>query len=181
VKRALIVATVILFVSHLYAGQQKTPDLRQQASFCEDGPDETVLKPIPLPSEVVSALMYTAEANAARESAENKGRNLNPATLFKGTTVHLAKSVDVFYLVMGSFPMSGADNTWFWIVRSSGNGATILLWAGANCVDISRKGTLGYKDIVTTWSSARYAKTTIYKYSGRSYKVWRTKSRPVSW
>ena len=74
--------------------------------------------------------------------------------------------------------MSGADNTWFWIVRQDGQRASILLFAGANCLDLDSRKTLGYRDVVMTWASRAEIITVRYAYNGKEYKLLRTSSRP---
>ncbi len=175
---SLLPAIVFVFVGYVYAGQQQNPAISEQVSFCEDGPDETILKPIPLPSGVVTAVVNSRGANMAREWAEEKGRSFDPATLLKGTEIHLTSSTDRFYLLVATFPMSAADAAWFWIVRLSGNKASILLWVSANCVEISRRYAAGYRDIVTRWASANHSETMTYRYDGKIYKLWRRRSRP---
>lgn len=157
--------------SCLLSAQGRSAAPRQQTSLCGEGsPDEDLIKPIPLPPSVVSILMNTAEGKAANEWAENEHKHLDTSTLFTGTKIRLSHSAEVIYLVRGSAPMSGADNTWFWIVRHSRRETAILLWAGANCLDIKREYTSGYRDVETAWSSASETVGTVYKYDGKSYK-----------
>ena len=154
---------------------------QQQTSFCEDrGPEDLTRKPVPLPSAIVTTLMNTTEGKEASK-VRIDGKIPNPSTLFKGTRVRLADSGGLFFVVMGSFPMTGADNTWLWVVRQSGNRATVLLFTGANCLEISPKTTLGYRDIETTWSSASTTRTETYTYTGKSYKLQHARSRPNKW
>ena len=161
-----------LLAGHVAAGESRSKTAREQASFCEEGgPDDLVLKPLPLPSVIRATVMNTKEGKEAREIASRNGDELDPEKLLKGTKVHLTDSHELFFVVMGQSPMSGADNTWFWVVRTSGKSATILLFAGGNCLDINGTKTLGYRDIVTTWSSASITRTEIYKYGGESYKL----------
>lgn len=146
--------------------------------FCEyDRPGNLPLKP--LPNEVLRAVMDTKEGKEAQQSATAEAKKLAPEELLEGTQVHLTASRELFFAVMGSYPLSGADNTWFWLVRKSGKSASILLFAGASCLTFSQRKTLGYADVVTTWSSAAVTVTQTYRYDGRSYKLWRTKSRRV--
>jgi hypothetical protein len=106
---------------------------------------------------------------------QHKTHEVDPAKLLKGTTVHLSNSPSRFFVVMGSeLPLSGVDNTWFWIVQETGQNATVLLWAGANCLHIESTKTHGYRDVLVRWSVAAGTKTDIYKFDGTSYKLRRT-------
>ncbi len=145
---------------------------REQTSFCAD---EGVLLATPPPQTVVTAIMNSREARQATLDASTKPTEVDLAKLLKGTTVHLSNSPSRFFVVMGSeLPLSGVDNTWFWIVQETGQNATVLLWAGANCLHIESTKTHGYRDVLVRWSVAAGTKTDIYKFDGTSYKLRRT-------
>jgi hypothetical protein len=173
-------AIIAISLSVAFFARQATaaaPLVQQQTSFCEDGAPDDLRKPTPLPSAIVATLMNRPEAKDVRK-AQIDGKTVNPSTLFKGAKVRLTDSGDLFFLVVGRSPMSGADSTWFWIVRQSRKRAAVLLFAGANCVDISQKRTHGYRDIETTWSSASETRTETYRYNGQSYTLQQAKLRP---
>jgi hypothetical protein len=71
---------------------------------------------------------------------------------------------------MGIFPMSGADNTWFWVVRSAHKDPKAVLFAGGNSVEMMTRRTNGYRDIRSAWSSAATTIVCIYKFDGTEYK-----------
>jgi len=56
----------------------------------------------------------------------------------------------------------------------SGQKVTVLLWAGANCLNIKSTKTHGYRHVLAEWSSAAVSKTEIYKFDGKSYRLRRT-------
>lgn len=176
-----IIAFALLFASVFSFGQKAKHASVKQTSFCEDAPDDdSRLKPTILPRSVVAELMNTEQGKDANELAENEGTHLDPAKVLRGTKIHLSDSGGPFYLVMGSHPMSGADNTWFWLVRDDSKRANVLLFAGGNCLDIGTKSTLGYRNITTFWSSPSETITTTYVYDGRRYRLLRKRSRPNS-
>lgn len=178
-KRAIaaVVLSAVTIAGHLVA--QRTD--QEQTSFCPDSPSDDLRKPTPLPTVVVTALMETKEGREARRLARNEGKRLNPSHLFRGMKVRLSDSPDVFFLVIGDSPMSGADNTWFWVVRQSDRGASILLWAGANCLNIKKSSTHGFRDIETEWSSASQTIAETYVYDGKAYRLQQRKSQPARW
>jgi hypothetical protein len=156
-------------------GNAQTP--KEQTSFCEAGaPDELLLVPTPIPQTVITAVMNSNEGKQAKADAVAKHTELNPVKLLKGTTVHLSNSPSRFFIVMGAeMPLSGVDNTWFWIVQESGQNDTVLLWAGANCLHIKSTRTHGFRDLVAKWSSAAASRTETYKFDGKSYRLHRTR------
>jgi|SRR5579872_5167261 len=173
-------ASMFLFV--LFAGpaaESKAKIAHEQTSFCgDDAPDDLKMKSDPLPPMVIAAVMNTREGKEARGDARSHGEELVPEEILKGTKVHIANTHALFYLVIGSSYMSGADNTWFWIVRQAHKNAQVLLFTGGNCLDISGKKSFHYRNIVMTWSSSNDTLTEIYHYNGRLYKRWKSKSVP---
>jgi hypothetical protein len=173
------ITLTILLTSIICLGQKPKHAVAEQTSFCEDGADDLELKPVALPRLVLATVMNTKEGrDAQRELSQSEGTERDPTRLLKGKEIRLSDSGNRFFLVMGTYPMSGADNTWFWIVRQNGHKASILLFTGGNCLDLSAKTTLGYRNVITTWSSPSETETTTYVYDGKGYKVLRKRSHP---
>lgn len=149
----------------------------QHTRFCEEGPAEVVINPVPLPSEVLNAVMRSKEGKLALGEARERHSKLEPATLLKGAPLQLSNSGDPFFILMGSGPLTGADNTWFWIVRQSGHRTSVLLSLHANCVSIGPKKRQGYADVGTSWSSAAVSRTEIFRFNGKHYRLWRSSWR----
>jgi hypothetical protein len=179
VKRTVL--PLVTLAASLLGAAVAQSSSRRQTSFCDDdAPDNLRLKASPLPRAVLTALANTKEAREVQREAKNKGSSFNIATLFRGAEVTLADDPDKMFLVIGKEPMAGADNTWFWIVRQSGDKAEILLWAGANCLNIEKSSKLGFRDIQTEWSSASYSITEAYSFNGTTYKLTKRKSHAVN-
>jgi hypothetical protein len=173
------VAFGLVLASNVSLAQNRKPATAEQSSFCEgEAPDNLQLQTTVLPRKVVAKVMDTVQGRDAKELADNEGKELDPTKILKGMKIKLSDSRGSFFIVMGSYPMSGADNTWFWIVRDEGQKTDILLFAGGNCLDLSTKETLGYRDVVTTWSSPSETTTTTYAYDGEEYQAQRRSSRP---
>ncbi len=162
-----------------FAGSQSHAQTRvlREITFCEENTPYSVLLKSPVPTAIVSALMNTVEGRRARREARDKGKPLAESALFVGTRIRLAGSAGTFFVVMGSSPMSGADNTWFWLVQQQGAKVTILLFTGGNCLTLLPTMTSGYRDIEADWASPGFARTEIYKWNGQSYKLRRRRSR----
>jgi hypothetical protein len=137
-------------------------------------------KPAPVPTDIVALLM---DGPAGKQALDNSSGSEvpDPAEMFKGSEIHLSVSEDVVLVVIGSAPMSGADNTWFWVVGSVGSKPKILRWAGSDCFTVLPTRTVGYKDIQVVWSSPQEASTAVYKFDGTRYKKWRKTRRANSY
>ncbi len=177
-KTRPIVLVLAIFAAQFANVECAAQSSNEQTTFCEGGvPDGSGLKPAPIPKEVIDAVMRSEGGKEAR--AFPSGTALNPEKLLRGTPLQLSNDGTTAFLLMGSIPLSGVDNTWFWIVRESGYKASVLLWVGANCVKMMPTNTNGYRDVVSVWSSAADTLTETYKYDGKIYRLARkvTKSR----
>ncbi len=102
------------------------------------------------------------------EPAERAG----VSKLWKGLPVHLRSQQQVDMIVRGDFPMSGGDNTWFWIITSV-NYHPVAFWVQGNVVTILRSRHHGYADIRTDWAAGSNRATRIFRSDGRRYKLFR--------
>jgi hypothetical protein len=96
-------------------------------------PEQTVFREsepihhaVPVPPKVLGALLETKEVKKVLGSAREL-QSENPSQLFRATPVRLGGPEEVDLVVEGISPVSGADNTWFWIVCSAESAPTIIL------------------------------------------------------
>jgi hypothetical protein len=165
------VCLVLVALFGLSAPQtQIAQPMREQTSFSEFG---TIESPLPLATDVLKVLMKTEAARSPLVYA--KDLLSNPAKLFRGAEVHLDGSSEIDLVVIGITPMSGADNGWFWIVRSTPGNPKVLLWVGGNSIDVVEGRTNGYRDILSYWSNPNGTSTRIYHFDGMKYKLWKEK------
>lgn len=101
----------------------------------------------------------------------------NPAQLFRAAEVHLSRLDEADLVVIGVGAMSGADQGWFWVVRSTRKDPNIILFAGGNSLALMDGRTNGYRDIRCVWSSPSETISTIYHFDGKEYKVWKKQQR----
>jgi hypothetical protein len=174
--------TIRLLLAFTLAPTQLTPrecaaqPQKEQTTFCETGaPAEDELKPVPLPTEVLTAVMNSELGKQAQADAKERHLELDPTKLLKGAPIQLSNTRSRSFILIGDAPpLPGVDNTWFWIVGLSGGRATTLLRMGANCVELLPTKTLGYRDISAHWSSAAGASVKTHKFDGESYKLRRS-------
>jgi len=91
------------------------------------------------------------------------------AELFKAIKIHLGGSKELDYVVFGAIPMSGADNTWYWIVRSNPTPAMVSFFTNLNRFILLKTRNNGYPKIRSEWCSAAECITRIYHYNGLRY------------
>jgi hypothetical protein len=121
--------------------------------------------------------MNSEQAREAIADSKTKGMKLDPEKVLQGRTVRLSGDGVATFLLMGSYPLAGADNTWFWIVRRSGQAASVVLWVAGNCVNIKRTSSLGYRDIEANWFSAGTTISETFRYDGKTYRLARKETR----
>lgn len=119
---------------------------------------------------VLNSLLRTKEAKSAEDRVKNRDHE-ELRRLFEAVNVHLSDpGAESDQVVVGKFPMAGADCDWFWLVRVVSGRAEVILFANGSSLELLGKQTNGYRDIRTVWSSAAgYTLTDIYCYNGARY------------
>ena len=126
---------------------------------------------------LLAAIMGTKEGKEARELFSNEGKELVPVEVLQGAPVRMAGSRESFFIVLGSAQCQAPITPGSGLSGKLAKNASILLFAGGNCLSIERTKHLGYRDIQTDWSSAAgYYVKAFYRYTGQSYKLWRRKA-----
>jgi hypothetical protein len=73
--------------------------------------------------------------------------------------------------------MRGADNDWFWVVRSPHAHPRVLFFAGCSEFEVMRSKTNGYRNIHTLRASAGVESEQTYYFDGASYQLWKEANR----
>lgn len=142
---------------------------REESSFTESHPFK---HPVPVPLSVLNLLSRRPEVKDnlfLHNVRDSKPKNLG--RLFTASQIHLGPADEVDLIIMGNEGMGGADNAYFWVVRSAYQNPVIVLWAGADGLDVLMTKTNGYRDIWTGWNSPSEELTELYKFDGGSYKL----------
>lgn len=166
-KLAFVMIFALLAQGIAKAQSPATKRIGEQTSFHED--DKSFDNAMRLPDNVLNALKATKEA---REILGDKP-DLNSdqlAELFSAVEVHLSVPNEADYIVKGNFPLVGADNSWFWIVRSTPILPKVILFANGNSITLMKRRTNGYRNIRSDWSSAAESITEVFRFNGSSYK-----------
>jgi hypothetical protein len=149
--------------------------------FREDSP---ISHPASIPDSVLNMLLQTDAGKEGLEFSRNcvaahrcDSKWSDPANLFRAAEVCLDGSDDVDLIVIGVCPMCGADNGWFWVVRSPHKNPSVVLWAGGNSLEVLGSRTHGIRDVRSLWSSPSETDETIYHFNGSKYKQWKKTSR----
>jgi len=124
-----------------------------------------------LPSDLVlNALLNSAEAkDTETHEVLAKYDWVSSRKLFQVVRIDISDTNEEDYIALGSGPMTGADNSWFWIVRTNQGKAQVLLFTNGLTVRILHRKTNGYRDIEEVWGGNVGIVTRLYRYNGSGY------------
>jgi len=151
-----------------FAQQHRDNSSSEPTTFIAD--EESFEPSVPTPPKVLAALVTTDAGKQGLAFASAKGEPVL-ADLFRAVEVHLSASEDTALVVRGVGWMSGADNDWFWIVRSPQQQPKVILWCGGNSLELLDSKSGGYMDVRCTWSSASETVTRSYRYVEGRYRL----------
>ena len=123
---------------------------------------------VAIPADVIAAILQSEEGKEGLESLADSER-AHPEKFFKARSLSLDRDKEQDFIVLGSGPFTGADNSWFWIVRQTPSATKSVLWIGAINVAVLKRRTHGLDDIESDWCSAAVCTTRRYKFGGAKY------------
>jgi len=176
-KRLLAVIVVIAALSDawsLLAQSKSSKPAAEQRAFYEDCMGGDKNRPcvfdhsVPLPKNVLDILRASKEARESRDALKDYDRD-GFSQLFKAAVIHLGGPEETDYVVMGEFPMGGADAPWFWIVRSDQSLPKVIFFTFANGFEILKSISNGYPNIRSIAWTGCCRFTNLYQYNGQRY------------
>jgi len=158
-----------------------------QGQTARPAPEQTEFSPdyghpiqheVPVSPGVLRVLLKSPEVRDTLQDAKESAQHAT-SQLFTTAEVHLGPAKEIDLVVYGISPMTGGDNDWFWIVLSARKNPKVVLFAGGSSLEVMSSRTNGYRDIRSGWASASQASTKIYKFNGRTYKLWKERWHEV--
>ncbi len=128
----------------------------------------------PIPKNVLRLLAHRKEV---RESLAGS-KNQHPEKLFHATKTHLYSANQTDLVVVGERPVSGADNNWFWVVRSVDTNPAVVLWVGCNSLTVRTTRRNEYRDISSDTATAGIMIHEAYRFDGRVHKLVKRTEKP---
>jgi hypothetical protein len=180
--KPLKIFTQLFFIAAFvfFARGQTTPSSKPVAERTYFNESEMSEYCVTLPPDILQAVLKTKEVEEALSHASREKQN-NPIKLFLGAKIHLSTQARVDWVVKGVFPLSGADNDWFWIVSSVDNIPKVVLWTGCLSLEVRSSKTNGYRDIRSSWNSASSAADIKeYRFNGKKYILWKRSQQTLS-
>lgn len=131
------------------------------------GEDAALQHEVPVPAAVLKVVLQTPAAKQGLDFASVKGED--PSKMFRAAEIRLSNSNETDLIVLGQDWMTGADNDWFWLVRSANKSPRVVLFVGGTPVELRHSVTNGYRDIVSHFYTASEANKSVYHFDGKSY------------
>jgi hypothetical protein len=138
----------------------------EPTSFYED--DDSFKYSVPIPDNVIDVLRNSEEAKEMQNELKDYDRD-DFARLFKAVVIHLGGTDEINYVVMGEYPMGGADAPWFWIVRYDQSHPKLIFYTFAGGFSLLKTRNSGYPDIRSDAGTASIEVKEIYHYNGQQY------------
>ena len=173
---AVLIISIFAALPGVFVIRAQKPAPSAEQTYFEEGAE--LQNPETISPAALKVLLESKEGAAAQDDAEDEHKD--PSAYFRAASVHLSTPDQVDFVVGGVCPLCGADNGWFWIVRSGRQNPKVILFANGNSIKILDTKSDGYRDIRSSWSSPQETLTTIYHYNGQRYQVWqkrRTQNR----
>lgn len=147
---------------------------------------ETLSDSQPVPPEVATAILASMKQTSNRLRPADVQNLLGTAPLdqwFTGVPIPLGNEKETDLLVWGrQIWLTGADNTWYWIVRSRPGQPIVLLFApGTNTLSVLRAKNNNHRVVQTFFNTAADDDVTekIFRYQGGRYRLFKEKHQPL--
>jgi hypothetical protein len=135
------------------------------------GLDSSFENPVYLSKSVLGALISSKGAGQVREWIRQHPEH-DLSYWFKAKQVHLTNASEVDFAVLGTVP--GGDCNQFWVVRQLQGRPQVVLFAGANTLEILASKHGGVHDIRVDWWGGRgYGWAELYRFNGSRYVPFR--------
>lgn len=177
-RRIQIILLLVLITPTIQG--QKSEAAHEQANFSEQSP---IQRPVSLPPNIFKMLLQRNEVKQDLPFFIDS-KPATPDQLFTTTEIHLSSTSEADLVVAGIPPMTGADNDWYWIIRTGHKNPKVILFLGCNGFQVLKTTTNGYHDIRSFWGAGIVSITRIYKFNGIRYKLWKKVERedyPCEW
>lgn len=152
-----------------------TPQINEQSAFSAE--DEKVDSPVKVPDGVLEILRKDQRVLQYLE-AERKSPTELTSEPFLASEIHLdgPKEIDLVIIGIGWFRGNGAT---FWVFRNLPDGYRLVLKATAHDLIAQRARSNGFRNISTGSPIAGSSIEIVYRFDGKKYEQYRTRSQPI--
>jgi hypothetical protein len=101
---------------------------------------------------------------------------------FQASAIHLSSAKQTDFLVIGHVPTSDDSMVHYWLVRTRGEQADVVLVVGGHTLHLAQSRNHGLRDVVVSFSFADGVSSMRYVFNGHRYveaSGWRYKNYAV--
>lgn len=176
-QRLVGIAGIIIFVSmqNSACGQKKGPT--DEPLFITDANSFRNAKPVPF--ETARILFHSLQQPPFKDRMSDLRDLERLAPLgrwFIEVPIQLTETEEPDFLVLGQQTwLTGADNTWFWIVRSGSRQPKVLFVAGTSRLEVLNGKSNGYRNVRSVFETGAGDKIEkIFRYANGRYRLFHT-------
>ena len=163
-----------MFETVAEAQRRKNLHVREQSEFSAE--DTTVKRPVSLPEGALEILRK--EVLQYREAEDQTPDGLTTAS-FLASEIHLGGPDETVLIVMGEGHLRGANVISFWVFRKSPRGYELILDVVAHDLTVKATRWKGYRIIETAKLTSSIGTIATYRFDGKRYRLYKTKSQPI--
>lgn len=168
---AITVALLVLCTAA--TTENKRSHVPEQLHFSAE--DNGVKKPVVIPNSVLDILTSDEDVRDELESEKIAAEGV-PLWWFSASAIHLSSPERLDLVVMGEWPLSGANVTTFWVFRMTDRGYDLVLRAPAHDLIVNDTRWKGYRDIELISMTAKQMSTVVCRFNGQRYEAHRKKT-----
>jgi hypothetical protein len=168
--------TILTFVATAEAQEPRLRLSEEQSSF--NAEEDKVNRAVPVPEGALQ-LLRSDEQILRYLSAKGESAGDLTTDAFLASEIHLNGPGEIDLIVIGRGRLRGANVVTFWVIRKSAKKFTVILKTVAHDLRIQDDRWNGFRNIETASPIAGTASVVLYKFDGKRYKVFQTKSEHI--
>jgi hypothetical protein len=148
----------------------------EQSHFSAES--ETVDRPANVTEGVLQVLRTDADVRNVLK-AENLRPDQLPSSWFSASEIHLNGPSEIDLIVVAGGRLIGANVTTFWVLRPTAEGYKCVLTVAAHDLTVKSSRSNRLRDIRVEKATAVDLVSTLYRFNGKQYEVFETKTKPI--
>jgi hypothetical protein len=176
VKQSVVFIAPLLLIAFAVATEQAKSSVAEQVHFSAE--DESVQRPGSVPEGILQILRRDRDVLNVLKHQNLPAEQL-PASWFRASEIHLDGLNETDMIVIAAGPLIGANVTTFRVFRPTAQGYELVLLVATHDLTIEKHRSHGYRDILAERQTAIEFVSVLYRFDGKQYQPYRTKSGPI--
>lgn len=172
----LLALVAITFSAPIEAQSREEKPVNEQSLFGAE--KETLDRPVKVPNGALEILRKDEQVLRYLNSERESTHELTTES-FLASEIHLDGQEEIDLIVIGKGRLRGANVVTFWIFRKLREGYCLVLKTTATGLRVGRARWKGLRSISTASPIAGSSVEAFYRFDGKKYQQFRTKSEPI--